>query len=392
MTRIQSIDVLRAVTMLLMVWVNDFWSLQNVPRWLGHMPGDVDGLGFSDVIFPAFLVIVGLSIPFAIENRRSKGDGVVEIQRHIIGRSFALIVMGFFMVNLEYAGPEDLMMPRPLWQVLMILAFGLIWNAYPRSWQEGRLALGCKVAGWGLLAILAGTYGGGIGSENGMAPRWWGILGLIGWAYLVGATLCLHLGTRLLGVAVAWLFFLLFNVASFAGWLAPLEAARPYLWLVGEGSMAAFVMAGVLVSTAQLRGGSLAETKKFLAFLIGFGALLLTLGFALRPFWGISKIQSTPAWTAMCTGLTFWAYAALYGLVDGLGKVGWARVLGAAGTATLTCYLVPYLAYPAWQATGWQSPEALRNGWLGLASSMGFAFAVVWITAGLVKIGIRLRI
>ena len=72
--RIVSIDVFRALTMFFMIFVNDLWSLTNVPEWLKHKSADVDGIGFSDIIFPAFLFIVGLSIPFAIKARRKKGD------------------------------------------------------------------------------------------------------------------------------------------------------------------------------------------------------------------------------------------------------------------------------------------------------------------------------
>ncbi len=58
LSRIHSIDAFRAVTMLLMIWVNDFWSLIDIPHWLQHMAAEDDALGFSDVIFPAFLFIV----------------------------------------------------------------------------------------------------------------------------------------------------------------------------------------------------------------------------------------------------------------------------------------------------------------------------------------------
>ena len=34
--RYSSIDFLRAITMLFMIWVNDFWSLINIPKWLKH--------------------------------------------------------------------------------------------------------------------------------------------------------------------------------------------------------------------------------------------------------------------------------------------------------------------------------------------------------------------
>ena len=58
-SRIHSIDVFRALTMLLMIFVNDLWTLKDIPEWLGHKPADVDGIGLADVVFPAFLFIVG---------------------------------------------------------------------------------------------------------------------------------------------------------------------------------------------------------------------------------------------------------------------------------------------------------------------------------------------
>jgi predicted acyltransferase len=67
--RINSIDIFRAITMLLMVFVNDFWTLTGIPSWLQHSGATQDFLGFSDIVFPCFLFIVGMSIPYAIMNR-----------------------------------------------------------------------------------------------------------------------------------------------------------------------------------------------------------------------------------------------------------------------------------------------------------------------------------
>ena len=55
--------------MLLMIFVNDLWSLTDIPGWLGHKAASEDGMGLADVVFPAFLLIVGLSIPHAIRAR-----------------------------------------------------------------------------------------------------------------------------------------------------------------------------------------------------------------------------------------------------------------------------------------------------------------------------------
>ena len=77
--RIASIDILRALTMYFMIFVNDLWTLEGIPEWLGHASRGEDRLGFADIIFPLFLFIVGLSIPFAVKARRKKGDSDLQI-------------------------------------------------------------------------------------------------------------------------------------------------------------------------------------------------------------------------------------------------------------------------------------------------------------------------
>src|SRR5688500_176291 len=88
--RVASIDILRALTMILMIFVNDLWSLQNIPAWLGHVERGVDGIGLADIVFPAFLFIVGLSMPFAIDYRRKKGDTDWQLVQHVVIRASAL--------------------------------------------------------------------------------------------------------------------------------------------------------------------------------------------------------------------------------------------------------------------------------------------------------------
>jgi len=85
--RLKSIDILRALTMLLMIFVNDLWTLTNIPEWLGHKAAHEDGMGLADVVFPAFLLIVGLSIPHAIGSRLKKVDTKVQILWHIFEHS-----------------------------------------------------------------------------------------------------------------------------------------------------------------------------------------------------------------------------------------------------------------------------------------------------------------
>ena len=162
--RLASIDVFRALTMLLMIWVNDFWSLTGVPKWLEHASATEDYLGFSDVIFPLFLFIVGLSIPLAIESRRKKGDSTAEIARHLFDRTLSLIFIGFFMVNSETLH-ESTLIGSMGWKLLMAAAIALVWMDWKRSPLPVAWHLPLKLLGWLSFAVLAYTYRGGSDGE-----------------------------------------------------------------------------------------------------------------------------------------------------------------------------------------------------------------------------------
>ena len=77
--RIISIDALRGITIFVMIFVNELASVKNVPQWMKHMPADADAMTFVDIVFPSFLFIVGMSIPFAFNVRLIKGDSTKTI-------------------------------------------------------------------------------------------------------------------------------------------------------------------------------------------------------------------------------------------------------------------------------------------------------------------------
>ena len=79
MNRVLSIDVFRGIIIFTMVFVNELAGIADVPQWMKHLPANVDGMTFVDLVFPAFLFIVGMSIPFAIQARTNKGDSALEI-------------------------------------------------------------------------------------------------------------------------------------------------------------------------------------------------------------------------------------------------------------------------------------------------------------------------
>ena len=54
---------------------------------------------FLDLIQPFFMFIVGVAIPFAIANRKKKGDSDKAILKHAWKRSFILLMLGWILYN-----------------------------------------------------------------------------------------------------------------------------------------------------------------------------------------------------------------------------------------------------------------------------------------------------
>ena len=384
--RVASIDVFRALTMLCMIFVNDLWSLLHVPKWMGHADFNEDFLGFSDIVFPAFLFAVGLSIPFAIENRISKGDATWKIIWHILLRSFALIVMGMFSVNTEAGISSSIGMSRTTYKILMITGFFLVWNVYPKTvdWKK-YLFIALKVIGVALLVYLAVIFrdnSGGI-----LQKRWWGILGQIGWTYLPCAFIYMVARKRLYIHLSVLLVFTLLNMAGSNNWLGIFHG-----YIVSNGAHQVLTMTGIIVSLVFILYSATIHIKKLLMFLTGYGVLFLLAGFAARQIWIISKLTATPTWIFFCAGISVLLYIFLYWLVDMKGKERWFSIIKPAGTATLTCYLLPTIVYSLFQIWNIKFPELIRLYPLGLLKSLAIAMAVIGLTALLGKIHIKLKI
>lgn len=386
--RVVAIDIFRALTMMMMIWVNDFWTLSGVPMWLEHAAMNEDRMGLSDWVFPGFLFIVGLSIPFAVNARKRKGDSNGLIFKHIIIRSFALIIMGFFMVNLENINAQLIPISKYVWQFLMATAILLIWNIY-----ADKKALG-KIPEWilqgiGILILiyLAIVYkGGDLDSPTWMKPHWWGILGIIGWAYLLCATLFLIIGHRLSLIVIFFLLFQAFNALEF------IDVFGFNAKFVVSASNHASIMGGVLISLIYIKYGHKADIQKFMTTVFILALLLIIYGFLTRPVWEISKIRATPSWTSISMAISMFAFLGVFILTDVLKKRSWAAIISPAGRSTLTCYLVPYFYYAIMALIGIYLPTFLRTGILGLFKSLLFAFLIVFVTGLLERINIKLKV
>jgi len=79
-------------------------------------------------------------------------------------------------------------------------------------------------------------------------------------------------------------------------------------------------------------------------------------------------------------------------IVDFKGKKNWFKIIWPAGTATLTCYLIPYLQVGFYKLLHVHYPKALNYGWGGFFRSWAVAFIVVLIGGFLEKRRLKLKI
>lgn len=374
--------------MLLMIFVNDLWTLSDIPNWLGHKLPNEDAMGLADVVFPAFLFIVGLSIPLAIQARKKKGESSTHIFGHIVLRSLALIVMGVFIVNLENVNNDLLPFSKYYWQLLMTLAFFLIWNYYKNKKALGSIPQwAMQLIGLAILIYLAAIFKGGSAEDpQWMRTHWWGILGLIGWGYLVCATLYLLVGDKLWWIAAICLVFYLLNVQQF---VSPFE--HSFKIIIGA-SVHASVMTGVLTTMILLKFRNSEKATQLTSILLSLAVALIIFGFATRPEWGISKIRATPSWTAICAGISVVSFLLIYLIADKKGLTTWAQPFAPAGRSTLTCYLIPYFAYAIMSLANFELPGALTTSYLGIFKSLIFAYLIIAFTGLLERIPIQLKI
>jgi hypothetical protein len=388
--RVASIDILRALTMMLMIFVNDLWSLTNIPAWLGHVAGGVDGIGLADIVFPGFLFIVGLSIPYAIENRRKKGDTEWQLVKHVLWRTLALLVMGVFLVNGETFNANATGMARYFWNPVCCLCFILIWNSYSKDANPILVNL---ARGIGILTLLVFAFiyrGGPDDAIRTFGPQWWGILGLIGWAYLVSGLIAVGAKNNIFIILGAWAFFCVLSMVSHAGLLPKFLSFIP--GAISGGTLVGLTMGGVLSSMIFRYYRSRQDNKGLTIAFIVFAALLIALSILTRPYWGLAKLGATPAWLFLCSAFTLLAFLVIYWIADVSKKAHWFNVVRPAGTDTLLCYLIPYFAYATTRLLGIGLPDFMLTGGIGLLKSFLFALLCVFITGGLIRLGIRLKL
>ena len=398
--RLASLDAFRGLVIVTMVFVNYLAGIADIPPWARHLAPEAEGYTFVDLVFPAFLFIVGVSMPMAFHKRLTRGEPMWSLIRRILVRAASLLLVGVIMVNSGRYSATATGIPKSLWYLLAMLCVVAIWNQHPPSasgWRK-RLFLGLRIGGGVLLAALLLMFRskGGSGGNAWMEHSWWGILGLIGWAYLV----CGLAYVVLRGNSLALMGTLGFLLALYVGdkhnaldwaWLEPVHR------LVGIGpvlgSTAANVMIGVLVGNcfvgAAASGPALGKARFFLLFGLG----LYCAGQLIRPVHGINKNAATDAYTLVAGGICCLCFLLVYVLMDVLKLRKWAGPVVPVGQNALLAYMLPGLLEDLISVL--HAPDVFWHydrGLPGALNTAAMTLVIAFLTWAATRAGVRLRL
>jgi predicted acyltransferase len=381
--RITSIDAFRGITIIVMVFVNELAGIRDIPAWMKHMPANADAMSFVDIVFPAFLFIAGMSIPFALNKRYAADPDRRRLQKHILWRVAGLLCFGFFMVNGEGSGPHAMPISIFAWSLLFYFFAILVWQVYRLKNLKWIKII--RIAGLTGLLLLALIYRGGEDGTHWITPKWWGILGLIGWAYLFSCIFYQLSSGRILPLLV----FIVLCTIVFA-------LTRYFDWNdypAKNATHISIMLCGVIVSILLFDEKQISGVGTRVLRVAGLAVLLFISGYFLRPLYAISKIYATPTWGFYCAAICCLLYLGFYWVIDLKGHKRWTNFFRPAAESPLLTYLIPDILFVLMMLFHVRLfPARWSYGVPGMLWSAAFAMIVLLIAKGLSKLHIRLQL
>lgn len=339
--RFAALDAFRGVTIVLMLLVNNVALGEFVPSTLTHAPWNA-GVNVADLVFPWFLLCVGLSIPFSIRSSIKRGETWRHRLLKSLSRSAVLFLIGCLI--------DSSIQKRPY------LGFGVLQIIAAAYLIGSQLAALPRYGRWVAIALLLVPYG--------LAVRYAPVPGL-GHASMAPDT---H-----------------FIKAINDLYLEPLGLRG----LLSAIPTAAMVLIGVCLGEQAANRD--AKAWKRVLILLGAGAGLALAGWLWARDLPMNKAIWTPSYILYTAGLGSMALAACVVLFDWLPLKPLAYPLAVFGGNALAAYVVPILV-KLWILQVWTvpyngAPLTLQDAWLRAMTDRygqvggGWAYTLQYVAA-----------
>lgn len=176
--RLDSLDAFRGAAVAAMLLVNNPGSWSHVYAPLRHAPWH--GWTFTDLIFPAFLWIVGVSLTLSTARRVEAGANRAALLRHAVRRSALIFSLGLLLATFPFGllpahdfTLATVRIPGVLQRIAVcaLAATALFLWTGPRG--QAAWAAGLLLGYWGLLTLVpVPGYGPGVLDPQGNLA-WW---------------------------------------------------------------------------------------------------------------------------------------------------------------------------------------------------------------------------
>lgn len=152
--RLVALDLLRGLTLAFMIMVNDngdgqhaYWAMKHAD-WNGFTP--------TDLVFPTFLFLVGITTVMSTAARLAKGATKQSLFLHALWRAVVLYLLGLLVNSFPHFNPHTLrfygVLPRIAICYLVIATLYLI---SPDWRNKAAIAVAALVAYWALMRFVA---------------------------------------------------------------------------------------------------------------------------------------------------------------------------------------------------------------------------------------------
>ncbi len=300
--RLVSLDVFRGITIAGMVLVNNpgswehiYWPLEHA-AWSGWTP--------TDLVFPFFLFIVGVSITLALGKRLERGGSHRDVYLKIIKRTLIIFAIGLFLNGFPYFSLAELRIPGVLQRIAVCYFFASIIFLNTKLRTQIAIIIGLLLGYWLLVKFVpAPGYAAGDLTKEGSLP-----------SYVDRVVFGKHVWAQA-------------KVYDPEGLLSTIPALATTL--IG-------VLTGHWLRTEKTR-----YEKAAGMFVVG--AICVALGWAWNAFFPINKALWTSSYVLFTGGLALQFLAFCYWLIDIKGYRRWAKPFEVFGLNAIALYVVANL-------------------------------------------------
>lgn len=139
-SRIKSIDVIRGMTIALMVVGNTPGNWDRLYPPLKHAKWN--GVTLADFGFPFFVMLLGTTIPISIDNSLKKNKSYLQISMKIIKRSLLLVILGLFLNYLRNSDLETMRYLGVLQRMGLVYFVTSFFYLFMKKMRKKNIAIG----------------------------------------------------------------------------------------------------------------------------------------------------------------------------------------------------------------------------------------------------------